>query len=602
MQDNDLAIEAQRLCFSYSRDPNLPLAVSEVSLQVHPGEHIAILGRNGSGKSTLAKLLSCLEFAQTGEIAILGFRPDSEEQIWEIRRISAMVFQNPDNQIIGTTVEEDIAFGPENLGIPTAEIRIRVDEAARATGLSERMQTAPSDLSGGQKQKLALSGVLAMQPQLLILDEATSMLDPQSREEILRLVQSLRAKLNLTLVNITHYMEEALEADRIFVMDAGQLLFSGTPQEVFAQADRVRQLGLDVPFHTQVAHLVAPSVSAPFDPASVVDWDGALTYLERALRSLPSRVSVHSSEPMQPESFSCVEGVAPNSAAQTTPLIQVDHLTYQYRSRGEKREPALFDVGFSVESGEIFGIMGQTGSGKSTLIQHLNGLIRPQQGTVRVLGLDTAKGEEIREIRKHLGLLFQYPEHQLFAETVEQDLAFGPQKLGCSPEELQENIRYAMQAVGLSEDLLSRSPFELSGGQKRRVALAGILAMRPRILVLDEPAAALDPAGREEMLTLVQRLRDQGVTIVIVSHSMEDLSRICDRILVLQRGCVVALGTPEVVFAQSETELAQLGLAAPASVRLIRELERRMGQTLVSGKAFTADALVSALGLEREEG
>ena len=254
---------------------------------------------------------------------------------------------------------------------------------------------------------------------------------------------------------------------------------------------------------------------------------------------------------------------------------------------------ALRDISFTLEDGEFFGIAGHTGSGKSTLLQHMNGLVRPTCGTVSVGGRDLANKKAAQAVRGQVGMVFQYPEHQLFAATVYDDVAFGPRNLGLAPEEVDERVQRALRDVQLDfEALREKSPFELSGGQQRRVAFAGVLAMNPRILVLDEPVAGLDPHAREEFLQLIANLHEGGLTVVMVSHSMDDLARYCDRILVLKEGEQFALGTPAEVFADAE-RLRSIGLGVPTAQKLANDL-RENGFSLPRA-LYDAEALADDL-------
>lgn len=259
---------------------------------------------------------------------------------------------------------------------------------------------------------------------------------------------------------------------------------------------------------------------------------------------------------------------------------------------------ALRDITFTLEDNEFFGIAGHTGSGKSTLIQHMNGLLHPTCGRVLVDGEDLIDKKVATSVRGKVGLVFQYPEHQLFAATVYEDVAFGPRNLGATPENVDAQVRKALEQVGLDfERVKDKSPFELSGGQQRRVAFAGVLAMKPSVLILDEPAAGLDPATRASFLNLISSLRQQGLTVIMISHNMDDLARLCDRILVLKEGACFALGTPEEVFSQAE-ELVSIGLGVPAPERLANDL-RSKGIALDQGLYDTqrlADDLTALYG------
>lgn len=255
--------------------------------------------------------------------------------------------------------------------------------------------------------------------------------------------------------------------------------------------------------------------------------------------------------------------------------IEIDHLTYDYMPGTPSQVRALDDVSLAISDGEFVGIIGPTGSGKSTLIQHLNGLLVPTSGRVVVDGVDTrAKGTDLRKLRQKVGLVFQYPEEQVFEETVFEDIAFGPRNMGVSAGEIEERVKEAMFLVGLPEALMYRSPFELSGGQLRRVALAGVLAMRPRVLVLDEPTAGLDPLGKKEILGHIRELHRRSLTVVMVSHNMEDVARLADRLIVLDRGRVVMDGSPREVFSHGEL-LESIGLDVPDVTRMMRELSKR---------------------------
>jgi energy-coupling factor transport system ATP-binding protein len=582
--------QIDNVSFHYQQHGQDPLrALAHISLDIHRGGHTAILGRNGSGKSTLARLINALEVPSEGTIVVSGFNTRAGESIWEVRRLCGMVFQNPDNQIVGTTVEEDVAFGPENLGMPQPLIRESVDKALARVNLLDVAERPPHLLSGGQKQKLAIAGILAMNPSCLILDEATSMLDPATRADFMALVSSLIKDQGLTVINITHHMEEALLADRVVIMSQGHVVLSGTPAEVFDRVSLVKSQGLDVPVHSDIIHRLAELTGQSLRPLEAVEWDSALSAARRLLRETsPERLAELASRPAK--RLRAASRTRPEEPAQT--IITVDKLTHVYASGTTLETPALDQVTFDVRRGELLGVIGHSGSGKSTLVQHLNGLLRAQQGKVSVLDLDATDNQSIRKIRRHVGLLFQYPEHQLFEETVFQDIAFGPKRLGLDLAEVEKRVLWAARIVSLSDEDLERSPFELSGGQRRRAAIAGVIAMRPEVLILDEPAAGLDPAGREEILGYTAKLRDEGTTVILVSHSMEDIARLSDRVLALCDGKVLLFGTPEEVFAKTEI-LAAANLSIPRPAAFLRELQNDWPG--LSDHCYTAEAAVHEL-------
>lgn len=604
-------IECRGVSFSY--DGAVP-ALDGVDLNIEDGEFFCILGGNGSGKSTFAKHLNALLQPDAGTVRINGMDASDPELVYDIRSTAGMVFQNPDDQLVATLVEDDVAFGPENLGVPSAQIAQRVREALKGVGLVGFERHETHALSGGQKQRVALAGVLAMEPCVLILDEASSMLDPRGRKGLMKACHALHDR-GMTIVMITHFMEEAAEADRVAVFRAGRVAMLGTPEEILTRADELAELNLDmpascclgmelrakgVPVHAQVreADMVAEVVEA---------------YAERSGAGTVGQSSASDSRVLDNASS------ATDGTAVSEPVIEISHLSHSYslsareRRRWRKRSAtagksnkqalwgndpsspwALRDVSLTVRRGEFLGLAGHTGSGKSTLVQHLDGLIRPQEGFVRALGLDLSNKKDAAAVKAKVGVVFQYPERQLFAETVTQDVAFGPHNLGLPQDEVDRRVESSLSRVGLDLSTVGdKSPFELSGGQQRRVAFAGVLAMGPEVLVLDEPMAGLDPAARRDFLELIDRLHRDGLTVVMVSHSMDDLANCCDRIVVMNEGAVFAEGVPAQVFAHAD-ELKSIGLGVPAAQRMALALTE-VGVPLHFDGLYTVESLADEL-------
>lgn len=255
----DYFFDVQDVSFSYKAYGDVPVevpAIDNVSVKIKKGDFVVILGRNGSGKSTFSRLLNALLVPGKGIVLVAGKDTSNEDNVWDIRSTAGMVFQNPDNQIIATTVEEDVAFGPENLGIEPSEIRKRVDEALETAGISQFKKNAPHLLSGGQKQRVAIAGILAMKPECIILDEATSMLDPVGRKEVIKVLKKLNTEENITIIHITHHMDEAALANRLIIIDDGGIVLDGTPKEVFSNVEKIKALGLDVPQVTELMYLL----------------------------------------------------------------------------------------------------------------------------------------------------------------------------------------------------------------------------------------------------------------------------------------------------------------------------------------------------------
>lgn len=604
-------IECRGVSFSY--DGAVP-ALDGVDLNIEDGEFFCILGGNGSGKSTFAKHLNALLQPDAGTVCVNGMDASDPELVYDIRSTAGMVFQNPDDQLVATLVEDDVAFGPENLGVESAQIAQRVREALKAVGLVGFERHETHALSGGQKQRVALAGVLAMEPRVLILDEASSMLDPRGHKGLMKACHALHDR-GMTIVMITHFMEEASEADRVAVFRAGRVAMLGTPEEILTRADELAQLNLDMPASCCLGMELRAKGVPVHAQVREVDMvaEIAQTYAERSGAGTVGQSSAPQSE--------IVGGTvsASNEDDVPEPVIELSHVSYSYslsareRRRWRKRSAvadksnkqalwgndpsspwALRDVSLTVRRGEFLGLAGHTGSGKSTLVKHLNGLIRPQEGSVRALGLDLSNKKDAAAVKAKVGVVFQYPERQLFAETVAQDVAFGPHNLGLPQDEVDRRVESSLSRVGLDLSTVGdKSPFELSGGQQRRVVFAGVLAMEPEVLVLDEPMAGLDPAARRDFLELIDRLHRDGLTVVMVSHSMDDLANCCDRIVVMNEGAVFAEGTPEQVFAHAD-ELKSIGLGVPAAQRMALALAEA-GVPLRRGGLYTVESLADEL-------
>lgn len=580
-------IRVENLHHTYTPERAAPVqALRGVSLTVQTGEYVVILGHNGSGKSTLAKHFNALLLPTQGNVWVKGWNTKERAHTLNIRATVGMVFQQPDNQFVATIVEEDVAFGPENLGVPHAELVRRVDWSLDRVEMSQYRHRAPHLLSGGQKQRVCIAGVLAMRPEVLVLDEATAMLDPLGRREVLDVVKRLNRGEGVTVVAITHNMEEAVEADRVIVMEAGRLALEGTPREVFRQMNRLRELQMDVPQVTQLA----ARLGLDEVPLTVEEFVNTLRgrWGERAPGGTASR-----------ESPIVARG---ENGSEPETVIRAESLTHFYMRGTPLEVKAIEGVNVEVRKGEVLGIIGHTGSGKSTVIQHFNALMRPHGGSVIVFGQDLSDPTlDVLAVRRRVGLLFQSPEAQLFEQYVGDDVAYGPRNLKLSKEEVRERVRRALDSVGLPfEEFKDRITFGLSGGQMRRVALAGVLALEPDVLVLDEPTAGLDPRGREQLWQLILALRaERGLTLVVVSHNMEELARVCDRLVVMADGKTVLAGTPREIFADA-ARLRELGLAVPGVTEAFAQLWPEAGPVLTVDEGL--EMLAGRMEPPRREG
>lgn len=550
-------IEVENVSFDYiSRDEDgkeisRSPVLKDISLSVPEGQFLAILGHNGCGKSTLAKHFNAILTPTAGKVTVAGIDTSDEERLFDIRQTVGMVFQNPDNQLVATIVEEDVAFAPENMGVPQPEIRRRVDEALKQVDMYEYRDHAPHQLSGGQKQRVAIAGVIAMQPKCIVMDEPTAMLDPKGRREVMKTIRMLNKEKGITVVLITHYMDEAAQADRVVVMDGGKIIMDNVPKKIFSRVKELRAVGLDVPQVTELCDMLIEK-GVDISPEIIHEQECA----EALFMLTNGRSAVI---PPKPE-----ESVEDNRPV----VLTADKVTYKYSVGTPFEKTAVDSVDLEIREGEFVGIIGHTGSGKSTLIQHFNGLVKPTSGHVLVDGADIwGRGVNIRDIRFKVGLVFQYSEHQLFEETVAKDIAYGPKNMGLTEEEIKQRVVSAAESMDIVK-LLNKSPFELSGGQQRRVALAGVLAMDPEVLILDEPAAGLDPKGRDKILGQIKQYHEKyGKTILLVSHSMEDIVKYAGKVLVMNKSRLFCYDTVDRVFARTE-ELAKIGLDVPQVTRM----------------------------------
>ena len=580
MPEDPNSIVIKDVSFSYDlseEDSDKPprLALDGISVTIKKGSYTAILGSNGSGKSTLAKIIDILELPDSGKVVIFGKDAEDDDLFWDIRSNCCCVFQNPDNQIVGTMIEEDVAFGPENLGIPNPELRERVDQALKDVGLYEYRHKETMALSGGQKQKLAIAGALAMRPDIMILDEATAMLDPSSRDDFLELVEKMRIEKGLTLITITHDMTEALRCDKLIIVHKGKVAMQGTPEEIFLSED-LWKYGLKRPVKFNFAFEIAKLTGSTLTKDDLKSNESLVASLIRMLTKpglkAPGNISSEKT------------GTDDNDI-----IMSVKDLSYSYDG-GETQ--AIENINLDIRKGEVLGIVGESGCGKTTLISHMNSIIRPKNGDVIIHtkdgDLSCRNKKDTLKIRQNVGLVFQYPEYQLFEETVYKDIAYGLKKMNVKKEDQKDLIMDAASKVGLTERELNSSPFELSGGQKRRAAMAGVLVMNPGILVLDEPASGLDPKGRQEMFAIIRGLRDSGTTIILVSHNMDEAAVNCDRICLIDNGKIKAVGTPSELFVKQRAD--ELKIQLPRITRfsavLRTELEEIYPDIEFSGNYF----------------
>ena len=541
MIDPVLAYEAVR--FRYvggQRD-----ALDGVALALAAGETVVVLGASGSGKSTLCLAANGLipHFLK-GEFSgrvLVGGRDTREHQPRTFAPSVGVIFQDFESQLFCTTAELEAAFGPENLGLPREEIRRRVDDALARTGLDGLARRMPATLSGGQKQRLVLAAALTSQPQVLVLDEPTSDLDPRGKAEVHAVARALSSGRHATALLIAEpEAEEAAQADRVVILREGRVALSGPPGEVLARLDELRAAGIPAP--------AAAAITARLGLAVTIDPG------EAAARITAAGYRVRAATP-----------VSSAAAVGAPALLAVRGLTFSYPGGA----PVLDRVDLEIRAGELVAILGQNGSGKSTLAKLLAGLLPAPANSV-LIGGRCARELPRAEAGRRVGFVFQNPDHQIFAETVEAEIAFGPRLQGLDAATVRSRVEEALAAVGLLGKGAA-DPFLLSKGERQRVAVASVLATRPEALILDEPTTGLDHEEVRETMALVERLNRAGHAVVIVTHAMWVAAEYARRIVVMAGGRVIADGSPRSVF-HDDAVLAAAAIKAPAAAAVARRL------------------------------
>lgn len=507
---NAYAAHLQDVRFSY--DQGHSWVLDGVDLDIWQGERICLIGLNGSGKSTLVSLISGLSAPDTGTVELLGTRVFDNngahaDNYRSAREGIGALFQNPADQIITTKVGEDVAFGPENLAFDAADIDTHVHSALDAVEMLERIDENPTCMSGGQQQRVTIAGTIAMTTRMIVLDEPTAMLDQQAQRDVLATLDHLQSQ-GVTIVQVTHKPEELRNADRILRLESGQLQSMDLAEAVLYLSSTD-----DAP-----EAKVTDSAKIPVHGINHHEID-SLGHIYKT------------NKPEETEETADMTQATTEHKACEQPIISLKHVSLRYPSAEAN---TLHDCSMSVLPGESVAIMGRNGAGKSTLTKLIAGLMKPSDGEIEVAGLDLrhlSRRDRIM-LRTQVGLVMQQPEHQLFEQTVRQDVLYGPLNQELTASEANERAENAMKLLGIT-DLADRSPFSLSGGQQRLVAIAGVIACDPRILILDEPTAGLDATASECIFNLIRSLQVQGATILMVTHSINQAHHLTDRIVSL---------------------------------------------------------------------
>ena len=562
-------IEVQNLGFRYAG--RLRSALRDVSFSLERGESLLVLGPSGCGKSTLALCLNgaiphFVEGDLSGTVRIDG-RSTREASMAELAQRVGLVFQDPESQFCMLKVDQEVAFGLENLAVPRDEMRPRILESLNRVGLADREHQPIEQLSGGQKQRLALACVLAQRPEVIVFDEPTAQLDPSGAQDVILMFGDLRSRGDHTLIVIEHRLDELMHLiDRVLVLGSeGQVVAFGTARDVMrAQVEWLSRAGVWVPQVSELAGQLE-NRGLRLDPFPMTVTEAAEVLRPYALASGGPRLD------------------ATAQRAERT-VIQTRELSYAYSSNEQR---VLDSVSIEIGAGELTAIVGANGAGKSTLARHLTGILKPAPATVFLDGQDASE-IPTRRLTKSVGYVFQYPEHQFIGKTLLEDVSFGIRRAGASRDDAEQRALAMLERFGL-EHLAPASPFTLSHGEQRRLSVASMLVLGQRLLILDEPTFGQDRRNYEQLLDMLMRLADEGIAVVAISHDMRLVAERASHALVLANGQVGFDGTPQDLFSRANAELIErAGLVPPPLLRLSQALG--LPQPLVRVEQFV-DAL-----------
>ena len=544
----DIDIEFNDVSFTYTGNDEPSL--KNVSFKLERGKILLITGAAGAGKTTLCRCTNGLipHFfggKLEGEVKVRGYST-KEYDIGFFSSFVGFLFQDPSSQLVAPSVLDEVAFGPENLGLPKDEILKRVKKALKLTRLEGYEDRVPQTLSGGEQQACALASIIAMEPEVYVLDEPTSNLDPIGTLNVFRVIKDLAEKEKRTMILVEHKLSEAVPiADYMLVLDKGQIKLFGKPAEVFNNMGKLKEIGLKIPHVALVAEfLMNKGYHVDNIPLTLDEGEKLLRKYLNDKAPLPS--------------FDAKDDNKPRGK----PIIKVEDLWHVYMPMNVE---ALKGVSLTVYEHEFLAIIGQNGSGKTTLVKHFNGLLKPTKGRVEVFGMDTRE-YEIADLAKKVGYVFQNPDNQLFSRTVYDELAFGPKNLGLSKEEIDERVKETAEILGL-QDYLDKNPMNLSKGERQKVAVASTLTMKPDVLIVDEPTTGQDHRTAKAMMDFYKKLNEEGKTIIIITHDIDLAAEYADRIVVMWQGKVLLDGLKREVL--SQTEVLEKTYIMPPQITLL---------------------------------
>lgn len=562
MSSSNTIIKLDDVSFSYGHEAQN--ALDHVSLAIEKGEFVGVIGPSGAGKSTLAAVMSgAIPHHYTGQLfgaTLIDDRDTCEITLTDISRVVGSVLQDIDAQMVAPIVEDEILFGLENFGIPHDQIEERISQTLTTVGISDLRHREIATLSGGQKQKVAIAAIIAMAPNVLVLDEPTAALDPASSTLVFDTLRQINREHGITVVVIEQKVALLSKyCSRVLVMADGKLAFDGEPHQVFAHASELRQMGVDSPRVARIANSLAEVGLLPSDQAPCLNVSEAHQLISSLLADATSKDAPADVPETSPHIPAVPRGV------NQEPVVELTDVTFAYPHGGA----SVSNLNMCVYPGELVGIIGQNGAGKTTLTKLLNGLLHPASGTVRMAGMNTAD-VPTSAIAAKCATLFQNPDRQLCRDTVLDEVAFGLELHGVGTDEARQRARVAAERFGLP---LDESPFSLSRGQRQMVALASVVVLDPQVVLLDEPTSGLDYRECMTVMETVSEMAERGCAVIMVCHDMEVVSDFAQRLVVMADGRILERGDANRIFADDALMRAAY-VEPPQVVALSKELAR----------------------------
>lgn len=543
-KEPDILLENVSFTYRGSDNP----ALEDINLRLNPGEIVMISGPAGAGKTTLAQMLNGLIphfFRGTleGTVQIQG-NNTREHTIAFLSHRVGLLFQDPSAQLISPTVTDEIAFGAENYGVPRDEILQRVDKYMKLVRLEQYATTSPHRLSGGEQQACAIAAVMAMHPSIFVLDEPTSNLDPIGSHRVLELITQMVREAKNTMLIVEHKMEELLPiVDRLIILNEGKIILEGKPRELLHDVQLMEKIGLKPP---QVSLLAAKIDKKRIGPELPLTLEEAISKFQAIMQKRDGeQIKISEKRPVR----------------LGEEIIRTEELWHIYE---EGEVQAIRGIDMSIRAGDFIGIIGQNGSGKTTLVKHFNGILRPTYGDVWIMG-DNTKDKTIAQLATQVGYVFQNPDFQICCQTVREEIEFGPKNLKLHEEEIKRRRDEVAEIFDFS-DRLDEKPFSLSKGERQKLAVGSVLAMRPEVLIVDEPTTGQDYKTGKEMMEFYRQLNKEGKTVIIITHDMNLAAEYCNRIIVLRKGRTLTDGPVREVF--SQTDLLARSYLRPPQITL----------------------------------